>query len=125
MDALPEDDREAFSAIVRRGFTYLREQAEFINENESSSWNEYRGKEHSVMNVILSSARRLSIKPFDTMAVPLKSGFNDKDFEQFKSDIDHYMTDMLLDNTIRRRRDSVPVDQKSKDRIRSWRANSK
>jgi hypothetical protein len=53
------------------------------------------------------------------MEIPLVKNFSIEIHRQFKSDLDHYMTQIVLGSVIRGRRDSVLIDDKSKDRIRS------
>ena len=120
LDDLPDDPRMAFGQIVERATQYLRDQRREMDETEGSSWDEYRGAEHMVMNVLIASAKRLEIEPFASMQVPLRGDFRSDDFVQFRSDLDHYITQIMLDNSIRSRRESVPVDAKAKEKIRKY-----
>ena len=54
------------------------------------------------------------------MDVPRLDKFNGPEFKQFSSDLDHYVTQLVLDNSIRARHDSVAVPLKSKEAIRSY-----
>lgn len=53
------------------------------------------------------------------MDVPTYKQFDADTHRQFKADLDHYMTQLLLDNVVRERANSVPLTPKAKDRIRS------
>lgn len=119
LDELPDDSPAAFTLIARRGLEYLQEQLQYVDDNERSSWASYQSAQHTVVNLIIASARRLEIEPFSTMDVPRKRDFDNDAFEEFKSTLDHYLTQFLLDNVIRARRDSITMSGKAKDRIRS------
>jgi hypothetical protein len=54
------------------------------------------------------------------MDVPHYQNFGTSDYRQFKSDVDHYVTQIMLDNSMRSRRNSVEILPASKDRIRSY-----
>lgn len=71
------------------------------------------------MNVVVAAAKRYKIEPFASMEVPTHKEFDFNAHRDFKSDIDHYMTQLLLDNVIRERSNSVSLAPKAKDRIRA------
>jgi hypothetical protein len=52
------------------------------------------------------------------MVVPPRKGFGSEDFTEFKVDLDHYAAQLLLDNSIRSKRDAVAIEPKIKDRLR-------
>jgi vacuolar-type H+-ATPase subunit I/STV1 len=55
------------------------------------------------------------------MQVPKFSDYQGNvDYRQFQADLDHYITQLTLDNSIRRKRDSVAILPNSKDKIRSY-----
>lgn len=120
VDDLPEDARLAFSEIVREATSYLAKKRDQVDESERSSWHIYETAEHTAMNVIIASAKRLSIEPFSQMEVPLRNNFSSSDYEQFKCDLDHYLTQLVLDNSIRARSDSVPATHAVRDNIRKY-----
>jgi hypothetical protein len=120
LDSLPDDDPQAaFVLIVRRCEEYLREQLQFVNDSERGSWEEYTSEQYTVMRTIISSAQRLDIEPFKDTPVPLRKGFDNDSFAQFKHDLDHYLTQFVLDQAIREKRQSVGVAPPVKDRLRS------
>jgi len=116
---LSDDPREAFSMIVGRATEYLSERLKQVDDNERSSWHEYENAQHTVMNVIIASAKRLNVEPFASMEVPQRDNFGSRDFVQFQSDLDHFVTQLVLDNSIRTRREAVVMSPKIKGRIRS------
>jgi hypothetical protein len=102
------DPEAAFPMIVRRAF-----------EHVTGALPRGDNAQHTAMNAIVAAAKRLDIKPFASMEVPRRSDFNAQEFTNFRADLDHYVTQTLLDTGIRARRDSVPVPPKVKDRLRS------
>ena len=119
LDDLPEDPSTAFMMLVNHAQRRLAEQTRNLDPEERYQWEQRDDIRHSFMNVVVASAKRLEIEPFASMAIPRLDGFQDKDHKQFKSDLDHYVTQLMLDNSIRTKHDSVAILPKSKDRIRS------
>lgn len=118
--SLPDDDPQAaFVMIARRSEDYLREQLQHVDDNERSSWEEYISEQYTVMRTIIASAQRLDIEPFKDTPVPLRKGFDSDGFAQFKHDLDHYLTQFVLDQAIREKRHSIGVAPAVKDRLRS------
>jgi hypothetical protein len=120
VDDLPEDPRLAFSKIVQEVNAYLARKRSEVDETESASWYVYETAEHSAMNVIIASAKRLGIAPFDTLEVPIRTRFATNDFAQFKTDLDHYLVQMLLDNSIRSRIDRIEASETHRDAVRKY-----
>lgn len=120
VDELPEEPRLAFAKIVERATSYLATQRSLVDETERSSWAVYETAEHTAMNVIIASAKRLAIDPFDRMQVPVRTQFSSADYEQFKCDLDHYLTQLLLDNSIRTRSERASVSETTRQKIRNY-----
>ena len=74
----------------------------------------------SFMNVVLASAKRFEVEPFVSMEVPNRKQFDMRDYEQFKFDLDHYVTQLVLDNSLRSKADTVAILPKTKDTIRGY-----
>jgi hypothetical protein len=72
------------------------------------------------MNVIIAAAKKYEIEPFASLSVPRIENFNTDVHRQFKADLDHYMTQLLLDNSSRAKRDSVAVSPELKTTIRTY-----
>lgn len=72
------------------------------------------------MNVVVAAAKRFEIEPFHSMEVPQYTNFRDTDHRQFKSDLDHFVTQLVLDNSLRSRQDTVAVLPSTKDRLRTY-----
>jgi len=115
---LPEDPQVAFGMVLRRADTYLAEALQAVDGNESSSWYGYTTAQHTAMNTIIAVAKRYEIQPFASMIVPPRKRFESEHFTEFKVDLDHYAAQLLLDNSIRGKRDAVAIEPKIKDRLR-------
>jgi hypothetical protein len=119
VDELPLLEPEtAFAMIVRRGFEHVARNMPG-NRDDEDSWEAYRDAQHTAMNAIIASAKRLEIEPFASMEVPQRSDFDARNYINFKADLDHHITQTLIDSGIRQRRDSVAVPPKVKDRLKS------
>lgn len=120
LDDLPEDPSMAFMVLVNHAQRRLAEASKGLDPEERYQWEQLEELRHSFMNVVLAAAKRFEIEPFVTMEVPRLSEFNNTDHRQFRSDLDHYVTQLMLDNSIRNKRDSVEVLPKTKDRLRAY-----
>lgn len=120
LDELDEDPRNAFMQLVNHAQRSLNERTKGLDEQDQYQWRDIEDERHSFMNVILASAKRFEIEPFATMAVPRQNDFRSEDWRQFKSDLDHYITQLVLDNSTRSRADTVAILPKSKDAIRTY-----
>ena len=121
LDDLPHDDPHmAFTGFVRHAQRRLGEFTKAHESNDESDWNRIDEARQSFMNVVIAAAKRFEIEPFATMEVPRVKQFSYETHQQFRADLDHYMTQLLLDNTIRDRSNSVPLAPKAKDAIRSY-----
>ena len=112
--------RMAFMALVNHAQRKFSERVERLDPDERSDWERREDLRHSFMNVVVAAGKRLEIEPFLSMEVPRHSNFGDQDFRQFKADLDHYITQLMLDNSIRSRQTSVEILPDSKDKIRTY-----
>ncbi len=64
--------------------------------------------------------QELGIEPFTSLIVPRRKDFGYDDYLQFKTDLDHYLTQLLLDNMSRAKRDSVPISSDLKTTVRTY-----
>lgn len=117
---LPEDPHLAFTAFVGHASRRLSQRtAELDGGSDQDSWHQLEEARHGFMNVVVAAAKRYKIEPFASMDVPTHKEFDLNIHRDFKSDLDHYMTQLLLDNVIRERSNSVALAPKAKDRIRA------
>lgn len=120
LDNLDEDPRMAFLALVNHAQRSLSQQtAKFDPENEYQ-WRQKQELEQRFMNVIVAAGKRFEIEPFTSMEIPRHNNFRDSDYKQFESDLDHFVTQLILDNSMRSKKMSVEILPESKDKLRRY-----
>lgn len=120
LDDLDEDPKIAFMQLVNHAQRSLDELTRPLNDTEEADWRKLEDFRLSFMNVVLASAKRFEIEPFLSMEVPSRKSFDSRDFDQFRFDLDHYLTQLVLDNSLRSKRDTVEILPKSRDAIRQY-----
>ncbi len=118
LDNLPEDPRMGFATFAKHSMDSLKKASEGMDLNEQYGWQEYERARLDMMNVILAAAKLYKIEPFVSIQLPRVGSNNNQEIEQFESDLHHYMTQIVLDNAIRQRSDSVKLSETARDRIR-------
>ena len=121
IDDLPDDDPHvAFVTFVRIAQRRLGERTSEIDTSEKDGWVEIEEARHGFMNVVVAAAKKYEIEPFASLSVPRLDKFDHQVHRQFKADLDHYLTQLLLDNSSRAKRDSVLVSPELKTTIRTY-----
>jgi hypothetical protein len=121
IDELPDDDpRAAFMQFVRLAQARLAERTAEIDSNDQRGWEELSDARLGFQNVVIAAAKNFGIEPFASLVVPRRKDFGQEDHLQFKTDLDHYFTQLLLDNTSRAKRDSVAISTDLKASIRTY-----
>ncbi|WP_447761265.1 hypothetical protein [Sphingopyxis panaciterrae] len=120
LDDLDEDPRMAFMQLVNAAQRSLSAKIDALDPDNQYEWQKIEEFRYSFMNVVVAAGKRFEIEPFHSMEVPQYSNFRDADHRQFKSDLDHYVTQLVLDNSLRAKRDSVEVLPKTKDQLRTY-----
>jgi len=119
IDELPEDDQAAFLAFVKISRRRLAEATSNLDPSDEQQWHELNEARHGFMNIVTAAARRYRVEPFASMDVPRVGNFANNEHRQFTADLDHYMTQLLLSDGTRSRRDSVVLSASAKTRIRT------
>lgn len=120
LEDLPDDPHLAFTQFVGHAQLRLSERASQLDGgSDQESYYHLEEARHGFMNVVIAAAKRYKIEPFASMDVPTYKQFDLDTHRQFKADLDHYMTQLLLDNVVRERSNSLPLTPKAKDRIRA------
>jgi hypothetical protein len=119
IEELPDDDPHvAFTTFVRIAQRRLGERTTELSDQ--SSWQELEEARHGFMNVVIAAAKKYGIEPFASLSVPRLEDFRTEIHRQFKADLDHYLTQLLLDNSSRAKRDSVLISPELKSTIRTY-----
>ncbi|HMJ41507.1 MAG TPA: hypothetical protein VK522_04410 [Pseudolabrys sp.] len=120
IDDLPDNDPQAaFITFVRIAQRRLGDHVREL-DNTEESWRAINEAQQSFMNVAVAAAKKFGIEPFATMEVPRLKDFSSDDNRQFRADLDHYMTQLVLDASSRARRDSVFITPDLKSTIRTY-----
>jgi hypothetical protein len=121
IDDLPNDDPQAaFVRFVRIAQHRLGERTGQLRLDDQSDWVQLSEARLGFMNVVIAAAKKYEIEPFSTMRVPRIKNFGSDDHDQFKTDLDHYLTQLLLDNSSRAKRESVSISLELKDTIHTY-----
>ena len=123
MDDLPDDDPQAaftmFVEICRRS---LADRIAELSDDEAG-WSERNEAQLGFMNVVVAAAKRFEIEPLASLSVPRATKFNSDIYREFRSDLDHYLTQLLLSNSARAKRDSVLLSVEFKTTLRTYTTN--
>ncbi|NTD84359.1 hypothetical protein [Agrobacterium tumefaciens] len=120
IEDLPDNDEEAaFLSFVRISRSRLVEATSKLDGRDEDQWETLVEARHGFMNVVTAAARRYNIKPFNSLDVPRIGQFSQDDHRQFIADLDHYMTQLLLSDGLRTKRDSVLLSEQAKQRIKT------
>jgi len=121
IDDLPIDDpRAAFTQFVRIASRAYNAHVGALDTNQEDSWREIEEARYGFMNVVIAAAKTYEIEEFSTREVPVFKNFNSDDHRQFRADLDHYVTQYVLDSSARGRRDSVFLQPDAKSDLRAY-----
>jgi hypothetical protein len=119
IDNLPEEESAAFLEFVKTARRRLDERTANFDDDDEREWRRVQDARFGFMNVVVAAGRNYKIEPFASMDMPTFGGFNDATHRQFILDVDHYMTQLLLGDGLRTRRDSVSLSEEAKSKIRT------
>jgi len=119
LNDLPEDGEQAFSIYVKHAQRRLREATASLNDDDEANWRLIQDARHGFTNVVLAAAKRFQVDAFKSIDVPRVNKFDSDDYRQLVADLDHYMTQLAIDHSIRSKQDSTRIPEKSKDRIKT------
>ncbi|CCD97769.1 hypothetical protein [Bradyrhizobium sp. STM 3809] len=118
---LPDDDpQSAFTQFVKIAQKRLGERSAELQPSDESDWETLREARLGFMNVVIAAAKKYEIEPFASMDVPRVKDFGDGEHRQFRADLDHYLTQLLLDNSSRSKRESILVTAELATTIRTY-----
>lgn len=120
LDNLDEDPRMAFMGLVNHAQRSLSHQLAKYDPEDEHGWRQREEIQQRFMNVVVAAGKRFEIEPFMSTVVPRHQDYRNSDYKQFESDLDHFVTQLVIDNSIRARRNSLEISPDSKDKIRSY-----
>ncbi|MCC4298401.1 MAG: hypothetical protein ABJF67_07995 [Aurantimonas coralicida] len=118
IDGLPGDDQQAFAEFVRIASGRLRDETRNIDQQDEQGWMQVQEAWYGFQNATLGAARRWKIEPFASLEMPKLADYRENSYRQFRFDLDHYIAQIAIDTSWKRRSESVLIPAKSKDRIR-------
>ena len=114
----PADPAMAFSMHVTNAQRKLAEACQGLGDSEWEQ-RELSNNRHTFQNYVIGIAKVYKVEPFNSMEVPDHGSFGSKEERQFKTELDHYMTQLIFGNVRRLREDSAGIPPKLKDRFLS------
>jgi len=120
LDELDEDSRTAFMQLANMALRSLRDQVDNLDLNDQQDWNEDQNLRFSCMNVLLAAAKKLDVEPFSLWDKPARADFGETEWRDFQSDIEAFITQVVLDNSAINRSNSVSMLPRTKDEIRGY-----
>jgi len=109
----------AFMTLVRIAQRRLAERTREL-EQEDAGWRAIEEARHGFMNVVVAAAKTFKVEPFASMEVPRIGNYDDNAHRQFKSDLDHYMTQLVLHGSETKKRDAVAIGADTRTIIRTY-----
>lgn len=118
IDEAPEDPTSAFTFLVRIAQGRLDARITNLREMEANN-DDYDDARLGFMSTVISIGKSHAIEPFASMEVPRYEKFGYAEHRQFKGDLDHYLAQLVMSNSLRMRRDSIGLSVEAKERIRT------
>lgn len=120
LDDLDENRQTAFMQLVNAAQRSLAGKIDALDLENQNDWQKAEDIRYKFMNVVVAAARRYEIEPFHSMIVPKYASYKDMDHKQFHADLDHYITQLILDNSMTARQDSVSILPATKESLRTY-----
>ena len=117
---LPTDPHLAFAHLVRIAETSLERKMRELDDTTQSGWELMSDVRHSFMNHVIAAAKRYRIRPIMGIEMPQQNSFDHQNWRQFKSDLDHYVTQLLLNDPEIELENSVALTPDLKAHIRTY-----
>lgn len=119
LDDAPEDAAQAFGYLVRIAQRKLTDYCRDLDEEDRTQYMRIEEAQHGFMNTVVGLGKAYAIEPFSSMDVPRYDDFNVSVHRQLKADLDHYMTQLVVGNSLRTRRDSIKLAPTAKETVRT------
>lgn len=120
LDELPEDSDAAFIAFVRIAEARLKERLKELGQRDQHNYDEIDDARYGFHNVVLSAAKKFGIEPFSSLQMPMFEDHNDARYRQFRHDLTHYITQLMLTTAERDRSNSVPLLDTTRQKLETY-----
>ena len=98
LEALSDDNRIAFGAFARKAAYTLHERTKAVASDDDEGWRFLVEERHSFVNLMIAAAKSFGIEAFATHELADPKTFTNDDYREFRSTLDHYVTQIALDN---------------------------
>jgi len=115
---LPDDADAAFVKFVEISYNSLRVMLSGLDGRDS--WEEAQDIRHKYMNIIVAAAKQYEIESIKDTTIPPAEGFSFADFRDFSSTVDHFVTQIAISNSKKRRAESVGISDSVREDIRTY-----
>lgn len=116
LGSVPDDPSQAFSLLVQFAMRRLAQETQQHSDDEYGR-SQVSDARHTFQNYVIGLAKAYAIEPFASMDVPDHSNFGYKEERRFKTELDHYMTQLIVGNSLRMRKDTVGIPPKLKEQF--------
>jgi len=123
IENLPDNDpHEAFAQFVRIAQARLSERIESLSgdDDQQRSWQLTNDARHGFMNIVVAAAKKFEVDPIASISMPRNQDYDENTFRQFQADLDFFVTQLVLENSARAKRDSVSVSPDLKTKINTY-----
>ena len=116
---LPEDATLAFAEFCE---ICSRRLAETIRtyDGDEPGWASISEAKLGFINVVTGAAKNFGIDEVANFHVPRVLDFEDSNYRQFKMDLDHFLTQVELENAAKAKRTSVYIDEDARGTLRAY-----
>jgi hypothetical protein len=120
LDDLPEDPHTAFIAFVRLAEGRLTARLREIGPSDQDTYEQIDDARYGFQNVVLGAAKKFEIEPFASLEMPTLKNHNNENYRQFRADLTHYITQIMLTTADRDRSTSVPLLDNTRQSIATY-----
>ncbi|HEY3638778.1 MAG TPA: hypothetical protein VGK90_11555 [Rhizomicrobium sp.] len=117
MEDLPEDNEAAFVQLVRIAKIRFAERMRELPDTDAHE--EIEEARYGFQNVVLGAAKQFDIPALSNFSIPPIENYTPQNYRQFRHDLTHYLTQIMLTAGRRARNDSVPLGVKTTDTVRA------
>ena len=98
----------------------LAARASEVGARDQDNWQDYDDARHSFQSVVVSAAKKFGIEPFASIQMPLLKEHTEENYRQCRSDLTHYIAQIMLGLADRERNSSVPLQDNTRQSIKTY-----
>ena len=98
--------QDAFCFLVTRADRKLTDILRSF-DTDQDGWKEHTAAQYCFMNGVTALAKSYGIEAFANADMPSVRNFDDNRYEQFRADLDHFLTQLIVGRVMGQKRDSV------------------